>query len=52
MDFEPRYTQEQEEFRQQVHRRLKTNLPPNIVHPADSAGLTLREFQTVADEVL
>lgn len=45
MDFEPRYTQEQEEFRQEVRRWLEANVPPNINHPADSADLTYEQYQ-------
>ena len=37
MDFESRYTQEQEEFRQEVREWLKDNVSPDISHPADSA---------------
>ena len=35
MDFEPRYTPEQEEFRREVNVWLKENVPAGIVHPAD-----------------
>jgi hypothetical protein len=49
MDFEPRYTAEQEEFRQEVRRWLKANVPPNIVHPADSADLTYEQYQLRRD---
>lgn len=45
MNFEPSYTQEQEDFRQVVRQWLKVNLPEGIVHPADSAGLTLEQYQ-------
>ena len=40
MDFEPRYTPEQEEFRQEVKAWMKENMPPGIVHPADPIDLT------------
>jgi alkylation response protein AidB-like acyl-CoA dehydrogenase len=45
MDFEPRYTQEQEDFRQEVRRWLRENVPPGIDHPADSADLTYEQYQ-------
>ena len=45
MDFEPRYTQEQEDFRQEVCRWLRENVPPGIDHPADSADLTYEQYQ-------
>ena len=40
MDFEPQYTPEQEEFRQEVKAWMKENMPPGIVHPADPIDLT------------
>ena len=45
MDFEPSYTREQEDFRQEVRQWLKENVPPDIVHPADSADLTYEQYQ-------
>ena len=39
MDFEPRYTPEQEEFRQEVRGWLKDNVPDGILHPPDSADV-------------
>jgi alkylation response protein AidB-like acyl-CoA dehydrogenase len=45
MDFEPRYTQEQEDFRQEVRRWLRENMLPGIEHPADSADLTYEQYQ-------
>jgi 3-oxocholest-4-en-26-oyl-CoA dehydrogenase alpha subunit len=45
MDFEPRYTQEQEDFRQEVRHWLRENVPPGIDHPADSADLTYEQYQ-------
>ena len=49
MDFEPKYTQEQEEFRTEVREWLKENVPPGIVHPADSADLTEEQYQLRRD---
>ena len=45
MDFEPRYTQEQEDFRAEVQEWLDINVPHGIDHPADSADLTLEQYQ-------
>jgi hypothetical protein len=45
MDFEPRYTQEQEDFRQEVRHWLRENVLPGIDHPADSADLTYEQYQ-------
>jgi alkylation response protein AidB-like acyl-CoA dehydrogenase len=45
MDFEPTYTQEQEDFRQEVRGWLQENVPQNIEHPVDSADLTLEQYQ-------
>ena len=49
MDFEPRYTQEQEEFRQQVRAWLKENVPQGIEHPADAIDLTEEQYQLRRD---
>ena len=49
MDFEPRYTQEQEEFRTEVREWLRGNVSPDIVHPADSADLTEEQYQLRRD---
>ena len=49
MDFEPRYTQEQEEFRQEVRDWLKDNVPDGIFHPPDSADLTNDQYQLRRD---
>ncbi|PKB80147.1 MAG: hypothetical protein BZY88_09500 [SAR202 cluster bacterium Io17-Chloro-G9] len=49
MDFEPRYTQEQEEFRQEVREWLKDNMPPDIVQPADPIDLTEEQYQKRRD---
>ena len=45
MDFEPRYTPEQEEFRQEVSAWLKENVPKGVEHPADPADLTWEQYQ-------
>ena len=45
MDFEPSYTQEQEDFRAEVQEWLDINVPKGIEHPADSADLTLEQYQ-------
>ena len=49
MDFEPRYTPEQEQFRQQVKAWLKENVPAGIVHPADPIDLTWEQYQLRRD---
>ena len=49
MDFEPRYTEEQEQFRQQVKTWLKENVPDGIVHPADPIDLTWDQYQLRRD---
>ena len=49
MDFEPRYTQEQEEFRQEVKSWLTDNVPAGIVHPADPIDLTEEQYQLRRD---
>jgi alkylation response protein AidB-like acyl-CoA dehydrogenase len=45
MDFEPTYTKEQDEFRQEVRKWFKGNVSSDIVHPADSADLTYEQYQ-------
>ena len=40
MDFEPRYTPEQQEFRQEVKGWLTENLPDGLEYPADSMDLS------------
>ena len=49
MDFEPRYTEEQQVFRQEVREWLKENMPPDIVHPADPVDLTEEQYQKRRD---
>ena len=49
MDFEPRYTTEQEEFRQEVREWLKDNMPEDIVQPADPIDLTEEQYQKRRD---
>ena len=45
MDFEPRYTAEQEAFRTEVQDWLRDNIPAGIQHPADSIDLTYEQYQ-------
>ena len=45
MDFEPRYTPEQEEFRREVNAWLKQQVPDGMEHPADPADLTWDQYQ-------
>ncbi|HAI08000.1 MAG TPA: hypothetical protein DCM17_01615 [Dehalococcoidia bacterium] len=45
MDFEPTYTPEQEEFRQEVKEWLKENVSPDISHPPDSINITEEQYQ-------
>ena len=49
MDFEPRYTPEQEEFRREVQAWLADNVPPGLEHPADPADLTWEQYQRRRD---
>ncbi len=49
MDFEPRYTPEQEEFRREVSAWLKDNVPDGMEHPADPADLTWDQYQLRRD---
>ena len=49
MDFESRYTPEQEQFRQEVREWLEENVPRDIVHPADPADLTWEQYQMRRD---
>ena len=49
MDFEPQYTPEQEEFRQEVKAWMKENMPEGIVHPADPIDLTEEQYQKRRD---
>ena len=45
MDFEPRYTPEQEEFRREVNTWLTEHVPGGMEHPADPADLTWDQYQ-------
>ena len=49
MDFEPRYTAEQEAFRTEVREWLAENIPSGIEHPADSIDLTYEQYQLRRD---
>ncbi len=49
MDFEPRYTQEQEDFRQEVRDWLAGNLPPDIEHTPDPIDLSYDQYQLRRD---
>ena len=49
MDFEPRYTPEQEEFRREVNAWLKDNVPDGVGNPADPADLTWDQYQIRRD---
>ena len=40
MDFEPRYTREQQNFRKEVRSWLNNNVPGDLANPADSADTT------------
>ncbi len=49
MDFESRYTPEQEEFRREVSAWLRENVPDGMEHPADPADLTWDQYQLRRD---
>ena len=49
MDFEPTYTEEQEQFRREVREWLEQNVPSGIEHPADSGHLTYEQYQLRRD---
>ena len=49
MDFEPRYTPEQEKFRREVSAWLREHVPGGIEHPADPADLTWEQYQLRRD---
>ncbi|MDP6801393.1 MAG: acyl-CoA dehydrogenase family protein [SAR202 cluster bacterium] len=44
MDFEPRYTAEQQTFREEVRSWLTENVPPDLAQPADAADTTYDEY--------
>ena len=49
MDFEPRYTPEQQEFRQEVKGWLAENLPDGLEYPADSMDLSYEGYLKLRD---
>ena len=44
MDFEPRYTAEQQSFRREVRAWLGENVPPDLARPADAADTTYEDY--------
>ena len=44
MDFSPRYSPEQEQFRQEVSAWLKENIPGDLAQPADSADTSHEDY--------
>ena len=44
MDFEPRYSPEQEQFRQEVRAWLDENVPPGLARPANSEDITYGDY--------
>ena len=44
MDFEPRYTAEQQSFREEVRTWLGDNVPPDLAQPADAADTTYEDY--------
>ena len=49
MDFEPQYTTEQQEFREEVRTWLEANLPVDLGEPADPIDLTYEQYQRRRD---
>ena len=49
MDFEPRYTPEQQEFRREVKGWLAENLPDGLEYPADSMDLSYEGYLKLRD---
>ena len=49
MDFEPRYTTEQQEFRLEVKGWLADNLPDGLEYPADSMDLSYEGYLKLRD---
>ena len=45
MDFEPRYSEEQQQFRQEVKNWLVENVPKDLANPADSKNTSYEEYQ-------
>ena len=45
MDFEPRYSEEQQQFRQEVKNWLEENVPKDLANPADSKNTSYEEYQ-------
>ena len=45
MDFEPKYSQEQERFRGEVRAWLEENVPDELERPADSKDITYEGYQ-------
>ena len=44
MDFEPRYSPEQEQFRQEVKAWLGENIPEDLAHPADDRDIAYEDY--------
>lgn len=44
MDFEPRYTPEQEQFRREVKAWIEDNVPNDLANPADSKDTTYEQY--------
>ncbi len=46
MEFEPRYSEEQERFREDVRAWMRENVPDDLERPADSADITYEGYQS------
>ncbi len=44
MDFEPRYSEEQQQFRTEVREWLEQHVPKDLANPADSAKTTYEDY--------